>query len=124
MCLFLSLAKVSWSDNFPVDMSAEGWWDSTGERNTGKELALVTFGLWTREVLSHEQAYVREVSRDGDSYRDPHRSTAKPGRALGLCRLEGQIHSAFYSVRSVSSVGSRVDGENVVTEGSHSRMLK
>lgn len=45
-------------------------------------------------------------------------------RALGLCRLEGQIPFAFYRVRSASSVGSRVDGENVVTEGSHSRMLK
>lgn len=80
--------------------------------------------LRLERCCSHEPSYGRKFSKDGDSYRDPKGAKQNETRALGLCRLEGQIHSAFYRVCSVSSVGSRVDEENVVTEGSHSRMLK
>lgn len=46
VCPFLSLVKVSWSGNCPADVSAEGWGSSIGKRNTGRELALVTFVFW------------------------------------------------------------------------------
>lgn len=46
VCPFLSLAKVSWCDNCPADVFAEGWRSSIGERDTGRELAIVTFVLW------------------------------------------------------------------------------
>lgn len=67
----------------------------------------------------------KEVSTASDSCRDPTGAKRNQGPG-GFAGWKGRFPVLFIVLapRSASSVGSRVDGEKVVTEGPHSRMLK